>query len=171
MYNITLIPGDGVGPEVTEAILHIIEIMDIELDYTLAYAGDACYKETGTTIPDETLSKAKKADATLFGSVTTVPGHKSAIITLRKELDLYANLRPVKTYPGVNCLFNDLDFTIVRENTEGLYSGIEEYTEEGATALRVVTRYASERICRFAFEHAEKTSNELLNDFQPRIDR
>jgi isopropylmalate/isohomocitrate dehydrogenase-like protein len=157
MYNITLIPGDGVGPEVTEAILHIIEIMDIELDYTLAYAGDACYKETGTPIPDETLSKAKKSDATLFGSVTTVPGHKSAIITLRKELDLYANLRPVKTYPGVNCLFNDLDFTIVRENTEGLYSGIEEYTEEGATALRVVTRYASERICRFAFEHAEKT--------------
>ena len=157
MYDITLIPGDGVGPEVTEALLHIIEIMDIELDYTLAYAGDACYKETGTTIPDETLSKAKKADATLFGSVTTVPGQKSAIITLRKELDLYANLRPVKTYPGVNCLFDDLDFVIVRENTEGLYSGIEEYTEEGATALRVITNSASERICRFAFEYAEKT--------------
>ena len=157
MYNITLIPGDGVGPEVTEALLHIIEIMDIELDYTMAYAGDACYKETGTTIPDETLSKAKKADATLFGSVTTVPGQKSAIITLRKELDLYANLRPVKTYPGVDCLFDDLDFVIVRENTEGLYSGIEEYTEEGATALRVITKSASERICKFAFEYAEKT--------------
>jgi len=157
MYNITLIPGDGVGPEVTEALLYIIEMMDIDLDYTLAYAGDACYKETGTTIPDETLSKAKKADATLFGSVTTVPGHKSAIITLRKELDLYANLRPVKTYHGVGCLFDDLDFIIVRENTEGLYSGIEEYTKEGATALRVITRSASERICRFAFKHAEKT--------------
>ncbi len=157
MYDITLIPGDGVGPEVTEALLHIIEIMDIELDYTMAYAGDTCYKETGTTIPDETLSKAKKADATLFGSVTTVPGQKSAIITLRKELDLYANLRPVKTYPGVDCLFDDLDFVIVRENTEGLYSGIEEYTEEGATALRVITKSASERICKFAFEYAEKT--------------
>jgi methanogen homoisocitrate dehydrogenase len=157
MYDITLISGDGVGPEVTEALLHIIEKMDIELDYTMAYAGDACYKETGTTIPDETLSKAKKADATLFGSVTTVPGQKSAIITLRKELDLYANLRPVKTYPGVDCLFDDLDFVIVRENTEGLYSGIEEYTEEGATALRVITKSASERICKFAFEYAEKT--------------
>ena len=141
MYNITIIPGDGVGPEVTEAILYVFEIMDINLDYNLAYAGDACFKETGTTIPDETVSKAKKADATLFGSVTTVPGHKSAIITLRKELDLYANLRPVKTYPGVDSLFDDLDFTIVRENTEGLYSGIEEYTEEGATALRVITRF------------------------------
>ena len=157
MYNITLIPGDGIGPEVTEALLHVLEIMDIELDYTLAYAGDACYNKTGTPIPDETLSKAKKADATLFGSVTTVPGHKSAIISLRKELDLYANLRPVKSYPGINCLFDDLDFVIVRENTEGLYSGIEEYTKDGATALRVITRSASERICKFAFKHAEKT--------------
>jgi isopropylmalate/isohomocitrate dehydrogenase-like protein len=157
MYNITLIPGDGIGPEVTEALLHVLEIMDIELDYTLAYAGDACYNKTGTTIPDETLSKAKKADATLFGSVTTVPGHKSAIISLRNELDLYANLRPVKSYQGINCLFDDLDFVIVRENTEGLYSGIEGYTKDGATALRVITRSASERICKFAFKHAEKT--------------
>jgi methanogen homoisocitrate dehydrogenase len=157
MYNITLIPGDGIGPEVTEALLHVLEIMDIELDYTLAYAGDACYNKTGTTIPDETLSKAKKADATLFGSVTTVPGHKSAIISLRNELDLYANLRPVKSYQGINCLFDDLDFVIVRENTEGLYSGIEGYTKDGATALRVITRSASEKICKFAFKHAEKT--------------
>jgi isopropylmalate/isohomocitrate dehydrogenase-like protein len=157
MYNITLIPGDGIGPEVTEALLHVLEIMDIELDYTLAYAGDACYNKTGTTIPDETLSKAKKADATLFGSVTTVPGHKSAIISLRNGLDLYANLRPVKSYQGINCLFDDLDFVIVRENTEGLYSGIEGYTKDGATALRVITRSASEKICKFAFKHAEKT--------------
>jgi isopropylmalate/isohomocitrate dehydrogenase-like protein len=103
------------------------------------------------------LSTAKKADATLFGAVTTVPGHKSAIISLRKELDLYANLRPVKSYPGINSHFDDLDIVIVRENTEGLYSGIEEYTKEGATALRVVTRSASERICRFAFQYAKKT--------------
>jgi len=123
----------------------------------LAYAGDACYQETGTTIPDETLSTAKKADATLFGAVTTVSGHKSAIISLRKELDLYANLRPVKSYPGINCIFDDLDIVIIRENTEGLYSGIEEYTNEGATALRVVTRSASERICKFAFQYAKKT--------------
>jgi methanogen homoisocitrate dehydrogenase len=157
MYRLALIPGDGIGPEVTKALLHVLEVLDIEFDYNLAYAGNACYQETGTTIPDETLSAAKKADATLFGAVTTVPGHKSAIISLRKELDLYANLRPVKSYPGINSFFDDLDIIIVRENTEGLYSGIEEYTKEGATALRVVTRSASERICRFAFQYAKKT--------------
>jgi len=157
MYRLALIPGDGIGPEVTKALLHVLEALDIEFDYKLAYAGDACYQDTGTTIPDETLSTAKKADATLFGAVTTVPGHKSAIISLRKELDLYANLRPVKSYPGINCIFDDLDIVIIRENTEGLYSGIEEYTNEGATALRVVTRSASERICKFAFQYAKKT--------------
>ena len=157
MYKLALIPGDGIGPEVIKALLHVLEVVDLEFDYTMACAGNACFQDTGTTIPDETILTAKKADATLFGAVTTVPGQKSAIITLRKELDLYANLRPVKSYPGTNCLFNDLDLVIVRENTEGLYSGIEEYTPEGATALRVITREASERICRFAFEYAEKT--------------
>ena len=157
MYRLALIPGDGIGPEVSKAVLHVLEALDIEFDYTLAYAGDACFQETGTTIPDETLSIAKKADATLFGAVTTVPGHKSAIITLRKELDLYANLRPIKSYPGIKCLYDDIDIVIVRENTEGLYSGIEQYTKEGATALRVITRAASERICKFAFNYAKGT--------------
>jgi methanogen homoisocitrate dehydrogenase len=156
MYKLALIPGDGIGPEVCEALIHILEVVDLEFDYTMVQAGNACYQETGNTIPDETISAVKKTDATLFGAVTTVPGHKSAIITLRKELDLFANLRPVKSYPGVNCLFNDLDMLIVRENTEGLYSGMEEYTYDGATALRVVTRSASERICRFAFKYAEE---------------
>ncbi len=154
MYKLAVIPGDGIGHEVTKAVLHILEVIDIEFDYTLAFAGDACYQKIGTTIPDETLSTAKKADATLFGSVTTVPGQKSAIITLRKELDLYANLRPIKSYPGVHSIFDNIDIVVVRENTEGLYSGIEEYTNEGATALRVITRSASQRICRFAFEYA-----------------
>jgi methanogen homoisocitrate dehydrogenase len=154
MYKLAVIPGDGIGHEVTKAVLHILEVVETEFDYTLAYAGDACYQKTGTTIPDETLSAAKKADATLFGSVTTVPGHKSAIITLRKELDLYANIRPIKSYPGINSIFNNIDIVIVRENTEGLYSGIEEYTDEGAIALRIVTKSASERICRFAFKYA-----------------
>ncbi len=155
MYKIALIPGDGIGPEVTEAVLHVLNAVDLEFDYTIASAGYACFKIQEQLFPMKLLI-AKKADATLFGAVTTVPGKKSAIITLRKELDLYANLRPVKSYPGINSLFNDIDIVIVRENTEGLYSGIEEYTADGATALRVVTRAASERICRFAFRHAEK---------------
>lgn len=156
MYKITLIPGDGIGPEVMSALLHVLEAVDLEFDYTEAYAGHECFKSTGTTIPDESIRVARNGDATLFGAVTTVPGQKSAIITLRKALDLYANLRPVKSYIGSQGLLNDVDLVIVRENTEGLYSGIEEYTQEGATALRVVTKKASQRICRFAFEHALK---------------
>jgi methanogen homoisocitrate dehydrogenase len=156
LYNLTVIPGDGVGPEVIHAVLHVIGALNLEFNYTTAYAGEECYKNTGTTIPEETINLAKKSDATLFGAVTTVPGMKSAIITLRKELDLYANLRPVKSYDGINSLYNDLDIIIVRENTEGLYSGIENYTPEGALATRVITRSASERICKFAFDQAVK---------------
>ena len=162
MYKLALIPGDGIGPEVIKALLHILDATNLEFDYTTVQAGDAYYKETGITIPEETVSTAKKADATLFGAVTTVPGHKSAIITLRKELDLFANLRPVKSYPGINSIFKDLDLLIVRENTEGLYSGIEEYTPDGAIALRIVTRAASERICRFAFIYAEQHSRNQI---------
>lgn len=162
MYNLTLIPGDGIGPEVTQALLHVFEAIKIEFDFTMGYAGETCFNNTGTTIPEETISMAKKSDATLFGAVTTVPGLKSAIITLRKELELYANVRPVKSYSGVNSIFNDIDMVIVRENSEGLYSGIEEYTSEGATATRVVTRAASERICRFAFKYAQNNGRKKV---------
>lgn len=156
MHDVAIISGDGVGNEVMGATISVLELLDVEFNYKNAYAGQECFKNTGTTIPEETVKLAKKSDATLFGAVTTVPGQKSAIITLRKELDLYANLRPVKSYRGVKGLFNDLNFVIVRENTEGLYSGIEEETDEGATALRVITRIASERICKFAFNHAKE---------------
>ncbi len=157
MYNIAVIPGDGVGKEVMEATLHILDALDIQFNYREAPAGEECFKKIGSNLPDETIRAAKNSDATLFGAVTTVRSQKSAIVTLRKELDLYANVRPVKSYPGVKSLFNDLDFIIMRENTEGLYSGIEEEIEEGAIAKRIITRRASERICKFAFEYAKKT--------------
>jgi len=156
MYTITVIPGDGIGPEVMEATLHVLEALPIEFKFQEAQAGNACYHETGTTLPDETIGMAKNSDATLFGAVTTVPGQKSAIITLRKAMGLYANLRPVKSYPGVNSIYSDLDFLIVRENSEGLYSGVEQETEDGATALRVITRKASQRISEVAFQQALK---------------
>ncbi|HEX7468784.1 MAG TPA: isocitrate/isopropylmalate family dehydrogenase, partial [Methanobacterium sp.] len=122
---------------------------------TFADAGDEYAEKTGIPLPEETIDIVKKSQACLFGAA----GESAAdvIVKLRRELDLYVNLRPVKSYPGTKCLFNDIDFVIVRENTEGLYSGIEEYTEEGATAVRVITNKASERICRFAFEYAERT--------------
>jgi isopropylmalate/isohomocitrate dehydrogenase-like protein len=162
MYNITVIPGDGIGMEVMEATICILDVLDIKFNYKNAYAGHECFKKIDTTIPEETVRLAKNSDATLFGAVTTVPGQKSAIITLRKELDLYANLRPVKSYPGVKGIFDDLDVVIVRENTEGLYSGIEEETDDGATALRVITTTASERICRFAFNYAKENGRKKV---------
>ncbi len=154
MKKIAIIPGDGVGKEVMRAALLILDDLDINFDFTPAMAGHECFEKTGTTIPEETIKIARKSDAALFGAVTTVPGQKSAIITLRKELDLFANLRPVKSYPGTKSIFSDLDFVIVRENTEGLYSGQEEYTPHGAQAQRVITKKASRRICRFAFDYA-----------------
>jgi 3-isopropylmalate dehydrogenase len=155
MYNIAVIPGDGIGKEVMDATLSILNVSKLEFKYTFADAGDEYAEKTGIPLPEETIDIVKKSQACLFGAA----GESAAdvIVKLRRELDLYVNLRPVKSYPGTKCLFNDIDFVIVRENTEGLYSGIEEYTEEGATAVRVITNKASERICRFAFEYAERT--------------
>ena len=156
MYKIAVIPGDGIGKEVMEATLHILEASSIDFEYTFADAGDEYAEKTGIPLPKETVEIVKSSQACLFGAA----GESAAdvIVKLRRELDLYVNLRPVKSYPGTKSLFNDLDFVIVRENTEGLYSGLEEYTEEGAIATRVITNKASERICRFAFEYAKKTS-------------
>jgi isopropylmalate/isohomocitrate dehydrogenase-like protein len=162
MYSICVIPGDGIGPEVMEASLTVLEGMGLNMEFFPALAGNACFHKLGTTIPSQTIDLALETDATLFGAVTTVPGQKSAILTLRKELDLYANLRPVKSYPGIDALYPDLDFLIVRENTEGLYAGKEEYTPEGAQALRVVTRKASRRICDFAFRQAQDNGFEKV---------
>jgi 3-isopropylmalate dehydrogenase len=160
MYKIAVIPGDGIGKEVMEATLHILDASSIEFEYTFADAGDDVAEKTGIPLPKETINVVKQSQACLFGAA----GESAAdvIVKLRKELDLYVNLRPVKAYPGTKSLFEDIDFVIVRENTEGLYSGIEEYTEEGATALRVITNKASERICRFAFEYAKKTGRKKV---------
>lgn len=155
MYKIAVIPGDGIGKEVMEATLHVLEALNVEFDYTFADAGDEYEAVSGIALPQETIDIVKNSEACLFGAA----GESAAdvIVRLRQELDLYVNLRPVKSYPGTKSLYDDLDIVIVRENTEGLYIGLEEETEDGATALRVITRKASERICRFAFEYAKKT--------------
>ncbi|MGZ7068266.1 MAG: isocitrate/isopropylmalate family dehydrogenase, partial [Methanobacterium sp.] len=115
---------------------------------------------SGVALPQETIDIVKNSDACLFGAAGETAA--DVIVKLRQELDLYVNLRPVKSYPGTKSLFKDLDFVIVRENTEGLYIGLEEETEEGATALRVITRKASRRICRFAFDYAKKTGRKKV---------
>lgn len=155
MYKISVIPGDGIGKEVMEATLHVLEALDVDFDYTFADAGDEHMAKTGVALPQETVDIVKASQACLFGAAGETAA--DVIVKMRQELDLYVNLRPVKSYPGTKCLFDNLDFVIVRENTEGLYIGLEEETLEGATATRVITRQASERICKFAFEYAKKT--------------
>jgi 3-isopropylmalate dehydrogenase/methanogen homoisocitrate dehydrogenase len=154
--KIAIIKGDGIGKEVMEAALLVLDSLNLNFEYISAEAGNECYNKHGSTIPKETIEIAKKADSTLFGAVTTVEGQKSAIITLRKELDLYANVRPVKSLPGIKSLYEGLDFVIIRENSEGLYSGLEEYNSNGAEAIRLITKKASRRICEFAFDYALK---------------
>ncbi|MGZ7044277.1 MAG: isocitrate/isopropylmalate family dehydrogenase [Methanobacterium sp.] len=160
MYKIAVIPGDGIGKEVMDATLHILEAIDVEFDYTFADAGDEYKEVSGVALPQETIDIVKNSDACLFGAAGETAA--DVIVKLRQELDLYVNLRPVKSYPGTKSLFKDLDFVIVRENTEGLYIGMEEETEDGAIALRVITRKASRRICRFAFDYAKKTNRKKV---------
>ena len=164
MIKIARIDGDGIGKEVTEAGVAVLESLDLNIDFIEAEAGRECFDKNGTTIPEETIKIARNAKATLFGAITSTPGQKSPIITLRQELDTYANLRPIKSFKGIDCLFNDLDFLIVRENTEGLYSGNETIDEnEGkAIAQRVITKKASERISKLAFEQAIKLKKESV---------
>ncbi len=160
MYEIAVIPGDGIGKEVMEATLHVLEALDIDFNYKFADAGDKYAEKTGIALPQDTIDIVKESQACLFGAAGETAA--DVIVKMRQELDLYVNLRPVKSYPGTSSLFDNLDFVIVRENTEGLYIGLEEKTEEGATALRVITKKASERISRFAFEYAKKTGRKKI---------
>lgn len=156
MYKITIIPGDGIGREVMEAAEYILDNIDLEFKFSYGEVGYECYQKNGTTLPEETLKKAKKSDAVLFGAITSTPGQPSPIINLRKELNTYANLRPIKSYKGVDSLYDDIDILIVRENTEGLYSQIEYEQDNKTIAERIITRKASEKISKTAFEQCKE---------------
>jgi len=151
MYNIAIISGDGIGIEVMEACEYLLDKLDLEFSFKYGEAGFECYNKNSTTLPEETIRIANKSDAVLFGASTSTPGQPSPIINLRKNLNVYANIRPIKSYKGVNCLRDDIDFVIVRENTEGLYSQKEYGDESKMIAERVITRKASERISKVAF--------------------
>ena len=151
MYNIAIISGDGIGKEVMEACEYLLDKLDLNFSFKYGEAGFDCYNKNGCTLPEETLKIAEKSDATLFGASTSTPGQPSPIINLRKQLDVYANLRPVKSYRGVESLYENIDFLIVRENTEGLYSQREYGDSEKVTAERIITRNASEKISEVAF--------------------
>ena len=157
-YRICLLPGDGIGPEVIASAEQVLRTLPLDLDFTYAEIGFGAYERHSTPLPDATLYEISASDSTLFGAVTTppsLPGYFSPVVRMRQSLDLYANIRPCRTMPHP---FSrpGIDLVIVRENTEGLYSGLERIENEGSRAIseRIVTRHASERIIRKAFEIA-----------------
>ena len=151
MYNIAIISGDGIGQEVMSACEYLLDKIDLEFSFEYGEAGFECFNKNGSTLPEETIKIANKSDAVLFGASTSTPGQPSPIINLRKALSVYANIRPIKSYKGVKCIRDDIDFVIVRENTEGLYSQVEYGDENKMIAERVITKHASERISKAAF--------------------
>ena len=152
-YQIAVVPGDGIGKEVMEATIFVLDSLDIDFDYVYAEAGDECLEKTGNALPGETLDTIRNADACLFGAAGETAA--DVIVKIRQEMKMFANLRPVKTYPNTNSLFENIDFMIVRENTEGMYIADEEsYTDDGAVARRIITKEAEERIIDYAFNYA-----------------
>ena len=159
MYKICVIEGDGIGKEVVPATLEVLKATGLNFEFIHAEAGDEVFKKRGVALPEETVEIAKKCDAVLFGAAGETAA--DVIVKLRKILDTYANVRPVKSYKGIRCLKDNIDYVIVRENTEDLYKGIEAQVAEGVyTATRVITERASRRIFKFAFQLAEKRKGE-----------
>jgi isocitrate dehydrogenase (NAD+) len=154
-----LIPGDGIGPEVTQAAQEVVAAAGVAVQWVMAPAGAACVEEYGDPLPDVTLDLIRRHRVALKGPCTTPvgKGFRSINVRMRQELDLYASVRPVRTLPGVKSPYSGVDLVVVRENTEGLYSGLEHVVVPGVIeSLRVVTRPAAERIVRFAFELARR---------------
>lgn len=159
MQTITLIPGDGTGPELITATLEVVEAAGADVKWEMAEAGQTAYQKGLDYLPDETLDSIRKNKIALKGPLTTPigTGFRSINVALRKALDLYVNLRPVKTYKGVLSRYDNIDLVVVRENTEDLYAGIEHMVgEDAAESIKIITRKGSDRIARFAFEYARK---------------
>lgn len=161
MKRVCVIEGDGVGKEVIPAAVKVLQALDLGLEFLQAQAGYEHFTKSGNAIPDATIQAVAEVDATLFGAtsspMTIVQGYVSPILALRKKFDLFANLRPIQSLPA-SFSRPGIDLLIVRENTEGLYAGRERIEGETAIAERVITRRASERIARTAFEQAQSRS-------------
>lgn len=161
MRRITLINGDGIGPEISDAVVKIIEASGLKIDWDIQTAGADVIEKEGTPLPERVLNSIKENKVALKAPVTTPigKGFRSVNVQLRKALDLYANLRPCKNLPNVKTKFDSVDIVVVRENTEDLYAGIERQVDnDTAESIKVITRKASERICKFAFDYAIKNN-------------
>ena len=164
-HRITLIPGDGIGPEVASAVVSIIEATGVEIEWEEHIAGQAALDKYGVTLPNELIESIKRNTVGLKGPITTPvgKGFTSVNVGLRKALDLYANLRPIRALPNVPCRNPDLNLVVVRENTESLYSGLEHEIIPGVVeSLKIITKKASTRIARFAFEFAQSEKRKKI---------
>jgi len=156
-HRVTLIPGDGIGPELAEATRRVLDATGIAFEWERVDAGEAVIAEYGTPLPDHVLDSIRRNRVALKGPITTPvgAGFRSVNVTLRQVLGLYANLRPARSIKGLETRYDDVDLVIVRENTEDLYAGIEHMVgPDAAESIKIITRAASERIARFAFEYA-----------------
>lgn len=166
-YRICLLPGDGIGPEVIDCAEGVLQALPLDLELVRAEIGFSAYEKHGTPLPDLTLKEIQNSAAALFGAVTTppnIPGYFSPVVRMRQSLQLYANLRPTRSIPHAASRPN-VDLIIVRENTEGLYSGIERVEDDGNRAIteRVITRKGSDRIIRKAFELARQANRKSVH--------
>lgn len=158
-HHITLIPGDGIGPEVCNATRQVIAATGVEVEWEVVEAGTTAIQKYGTPLPDEVFESIKRNKVALKGPVTTPVGEgfQSVNVTLRKQLNLFANVRPINSKYGISDRFSNVNMVIVRENTEDVYSGLEQDIAPGvAQTLKIITKAASERIAKFAFEYARQ---------------
>jgi len=156
-HRVTLIPGDGIGPELAEATRRVLDASGVAFDWEVQDAGEGVMAQYGTPLPDHVLESIRRNKVALKGPITTPvgSGFRSVNVTLRQVLGLYANLRPARSIKGLQTRYDDVDLVIVRENTEDLYAGIEHMVgPDAAESIKIITRAASERIARFAFEYA-----------------
>lgn len=165
MHKITLIPGDGIGPEVTKAMVKVVEASGIKIEWEEVKAGQAVMEKYNTAIPDYVIDSIKKNKVAIKGPITTPigKGFKSVNVTLRQNLDLYVNLRPIKSFKGIKSRYEDVDLVIVRENTEDLYAGIEhKIGDYGAESIKLITKPACEKISEFAFKYAKENKRKKI---------
>lgn len=165
MREITLIKGDGIGPEISEAVIKIFDAMNAPIKWDIQEAGADVLDKEGTVLPQKVLDSIRKNKVALKAPVTTPIGHgfKSVNVTLRKELDLYASLRPAYNIPGIKTRFDNVDLITVRENTEDLYAGIERKIDDNTMeSIKLITRDASMRIAQFAFDYAVKNNRKMV---------
>jgi isocitrate dehydrogenase (NAD+) len=166
-YRISLIRGDGTGPEIMEAVMLVLNNTGLDIEWEECIAGEEAIEKYGTPIPEETIESIKRNRVALKGPITTPvgTGFRSVNVALRQELKLFANVRPVKSFEGVPSRYNNIDLVVVRENTEDLYSGVEHYVDEDKTcaeSIRIITKKASERIVRFAFNYARENKRKKV---------